>query len=109
MPILFLRDDITLIEMYKTYFEARGYNLIVIRGGQEELQRAIIEGSSLVTFKTSSSTRGNVKNSQVIIFTHQSYEENVDRPKITSATKSSDVFAELDNMFNHSSEQSLLC
>jgi len=57
IPILFLKDDTTLIEMYCKYFETRGYSAIIIRGGEEGLQKAIDEGPSLVTFKSSTTTK----------------------------------------------------
>lgn len=100
IPILFLKDDNTLIEMYCSYFEARGYSSIVIRGGEEGLIKAMEEGPSLVTFKSSVSTKGSNAHSPVIIFTFESDFESEERPKIMSAIMSSEVFAELENSLN---------
>lgn len=100
IPILFLKDDINLIEMYQTYFETRGYSSIVIRGGEEGLQKAIDEGPSLVTFKSSVTTKGSAAHPPIIIFTYERDYEMVEEPKIMSAAMSSDVFAELENSLN---------
>ena len=100
IPILFLKDDTTLIEMYCKYFEARGYSAIVIRGGEEGLQKAIDEGPSLVTFKSSLTTKGSTAHPPIIIFTYERSYEMVEDPKIMSAAMSSDVFAELENSLN---------
>lgn len=97
IPILFLKDDLELIEMYQNFFEARGYSSVVIRGGEEGLERAIAEGPSLVTFKTYTTTTGKNHHSPVIIFTYQSKIESNERPQVRSAVMSSEVFSEIES------------
>lgn len=102
IPILFLKDDLVLIEMYKNYFETRGYSLVVIRGGEEGIERAIAEGPSLVTFKTFTATKGMNSHSPAIIFTYQDSRDLGERPKIRSAVMSSEVFREIESSLSQS-------
>ena len=102
IPILFLKDDEILIEMYKNYFEARGYSSIVIRGGRRGLEQAIAEGPSLVTFNTYKMTDGKNNNSPVMIFTYQSEVEYNNSLEVTSAIMSSEVFSEIESALGHS-------
>lgn len=83
--------------MYKSYFEARGYSMVVIRGGEEGLERAIAQGPSLVTFRTFETTRGTNNHSPVIIFTYNNRCVFGEQPKIKSAVMSSDVFREIED------------
>ena len=77
MPILFLQDDEQLIEMYKEYFEKKGYRSIVVRNGQKGLERAISEGPSLITLKVESSSQGVSKNHiPIILFTNNNIQSN---------------------------------
>ena len=101
IPILFLKDDEILIEMYKTYFETRGYCSVVIRGGEEGLERAIAEGPSLVTFNSYTTTSGKNGHAPIIIFTYQSKAECHDRAIVKSAVMSSEVFSEIESSLGY--------
>lgn len=100
IPILFIKDDETLIEMYREYLELRGYRSIIIKGGEKELKRAIIEGPALVTFDINTLTQGNEKvRSLIIIFTYTCSAHGDERPEVTSAVISSDVFEKIEKSF----------
>lgn len=104
IPILFLKDDVVLIEMYQNYFKAKGYRCVIIRGGEEDLERALSEGPSLITFKTDTLSNGaHSDSSLVIIFTYQSHFRYKKRPKIKSAAISSEVFMEIESLLDPSS------
>lgn len=96
IPILFLKDDEILIEMYKNYFESRGYSSLVIRGGGEGLEQALAEGPSLAIFDTYKMTEGTNGKSPVLIFTFQS-EIEASTPDVRSAVMSSEVFSKIEN------------
>ncbi len=97
IPILFLKDDDILIEMYKNYFEARGYSSIIIRGGRQGLEQAIEAGPSLVTFDSYKMTTGTKGKSFVLIFTYLGTEECNDSPEVKSAVMSSEIFSSIEN------------
>lgn len=99
IPILFIKDDDILIEMYKDYFESRGYRSILIRGGKEGLEEAFEEGPSLATFDIQTLTKGE-DSSLILIFTYSSRKRYEERPEITSAVISSDVFNKIENSLN---------
>ena len=103
VPILFIKDDVVLIEMYRHYFEDRGYHSIIIRGGEEGLEKAIIEGPSLITFDTHTFTQGDNKHSMIIIFTYNSDTRDCKRPEVTSAVVSSEVFSKIEISLNQAS------
>lgn len=77
MPILFLQDDDQLIGMYKEYFDKKGYRSIVVRNGQKGLERAIMEGPSLITLKVEPLDEGERKNNiPIILFTNKNFQSN---------------------------------
>lgn len=97
IPILFLRDDEIIIEMYKNYFEARGYSSIIIRGGRQGLEQAIEAGPALVTLDSYKMTKGSKGESFVLIFTYLSNKEFNDNPEVKSAVMSSEIFSSIEN------------
>lgn len=96
IPMLFIKDDELLIDMYRSYFEAKGFRLAVIRGGEEKLERALAEGPSLITFEPDVLINKENNNSLVLMFTYQVKKETP-KPEITSAVISSEVFSEIEN------------
>lgn len=100
IPILFLQDDYALLEMYREFLEAKGYDPIVIRGGKGALEYAIAETPSLLTLKARKNA--SLKNrSPIFIFTQCcTINQKFD---LKSAVISSEVFSQLNKLENLSS------
>jgi DNA-binding response OmpR family regulator len=94
IPILFIKDDEPLIEMYREYFEKKGYRSILIRNGQKGIEQAMIEGPSLVTLRASVNDELRpTKNKMPIIIITDRGEHS--RFHIKPAVKTTEIFSRI--------------
>jgi DNA-binding response OmpR family regulator len=89
IPILFIKDDEPLIEMYREYFERKGYHSILIRNGQKGIEQAMVEGPSLVTLKASANEIRQTNKLPIIIITDRGEHSKF---HIKPAVKTNEIF-----------------
>jgi len=89
--------------MYQTYFEERGFNSVIIRGGRNVLELAMMESASFLTLDSKKTVRNKQNKQSIYIFTHQNRSEITSEFELKSAVISSEVFNHLNKLENLSS------